>query len=223
MKRLFSFLAESLRLNRTVIVAASVLYFSLVIAGMLLAAAFPALQKNLVGNVTGELDTLLAQFDALTGGALSAWIRQPGLLVVLAGAAAIFLVNLILGSFLEITLPSLIIPFSGLVIGIVRALMWGLLFSPFHAQQWVSAPVFLNQMILLLLEGEGYVLALAGAFVQGRALFFPHTVGQSSRLHSYWQGVRQSLALLACGAAVLALAGLYESVLIFWIIPRLTG
>jgi hypothetical protein len=44
-----------------------------------------------------------------------------------------FIVNLIPGSIIEMSLPSLIIPFSGLLMGIYRAILWGLLLSPANA------------------------------------------------------------------------------------------
>ena len=51
---------------------------------------------------------------------------------VFTAILATFLVNLFIGSFGTITLPSLIIPFSGFLIGIYRAVLWGLLLSPAH-------------------------------------------------------------------------------------------
>jgi hypothetical protein len=41
-----------------------------------------------------------------------------------------FAVNLFAGSLLYITLPSLVLPFVGIGLGLVRATVWGLMFSP---------------------------------------------------------------------------------------------
>jgi hypothetical protein len=88
-----------------------------------------------------------------------------------------FIVNLFLGSLAVITLPSLIVPFSGFLVGAYRAILWGLLFAP-------GAPGFSGVGLLpglflaglLFLEGQGYVLVLLAAYVQGRAFLRPASV-----------------------------------------------
>ena len=79
-----------------------------------------------------------------------------------------FLVNLCGGSFLYITLPSLLVPFSGLLLGAVRAFIWGLIFTPsLSAFNGALLAYGLLVGLLLFLEGEGYVLAMLGSYIQG--------------------------------------------------------
>ena len=49
---------------------------------------------------------------------------------VWAAIVLTFAVNLFIGSLFSITVPSMIVPFSGFLMGIFRAVVWGLLLSP---------------------------------------------------------------------------------------------
>ena len=72
-----------------------------------------------------------------------------------------------------IALPSAIISFSGIVVGLVRAFVWGIIFSP---QAWPSNIVHVLRGILigmlLILEGQGYVLSLLAAYVPSATFLF---------------------------------------------------
>ncbi len=67
---------------------------------------------------------------------------------VLDASIMTFLVNLALGSFMDITLPSLIIPFPGILTGAYRAVIWGILFSPAHFEAYL-----VPRHLILFLEG----------------------------------------------------------------------
>ena len=131
-----------------------------------------------------------------------------------------FAVNLLAGSFLVITLPSLIVPFSGLLVGGVRAFVWGIVFSP-SLSAFNGAVLAYGILIafLLFLEGEGYVLAMLGSYIQGRSFAFPQSAGAMTRWQGYQVGTSSMLRLYAPIAAVLALAAAYEAVLVIYILP----
>ncbi len=101
-------------------VAINVGYYGLILAAMLAVAAYRPLQQPLHAAMQHEVrqGTLSPIRDIYTSKHF------------LAAVAVTFLVNLLAGSLLYINLPSLIVPFSGLLLGAVRAIMWGLLFAP---------------------------------------------------------------------------------------------
>jgi hypothetical protein len=114
--------------------------------------------------------------------------------------------NLLGASFGVITFPSFIIPFAGLLTGAERAFEWGLLFSP--ANPDIRGAMILHSLAIVI-EGQAYILAMLGAYIQGRALFWPQTVGLKSHWHAYVEGVRQTGTLYMFIMVVLAAAALY--------------
>jgi hypothetical protein len=136
--------------------------------------------------------------------------------------ALMFLVNLFGGSLLYITIPSLLVPFSGLLLGGVRAFVWGLVFTPdLTALNGASLAYGALIGLLLILEGEGYVLAMLGAYIQGKAFVFPQCAGATTRLQGYKLGGAWCLQIYALVAGVLAIAAMYEGVLVFFLKPLL--
>jgi hypothetical protein len=118
-----------------------------------------------------------------------------------------FFVNLILGSFAELTVPSLIIPFSGFIIGIYRAILWGLILSP-------AAPslrlAMIPHSITLILEGQGYILAMFALYLQGRAFLWPKTAGVEGHWRGYLEGLKQTGKMYVAVTSVLLVAAIYE-------------
>lgn len=185
----------------------NILYFSLVILGMIYVSFFnPQMQQELlkavgVGFTQGPLATV---GDAYGGGK------------VINAMVLTLVVNLFLGSLIEINLPSLIIPFSGLLMGVIRAILWGLLLSP-------SAPSLAGAMIphslVLLLEGEGYVLAMLAAFIQGKAFLRPQAYGVQGHLRGWVEGLRRSGWVYLLVVVTLAAAAIYEAFEVIYLAP----
>ena len=133
-----------------------------------------------------------------------------------------FAVNLMGGSFASITLPSLLIPFGGLLIGAYRAVLWGLIFAPETLDVSVEgATRGALVALLILLEGQGYVLTMLAAYIHGRAWLWPASVDAASRWQGYKIGIRRSVLLYLLIAATLAVAAVYEAILVVVILPRL--
>lgn len=178
-------------------------YYGLVVAGMLFAALNREVHQSLLDAISEGLN------QGMLAGVLEAY--SQGRLLQAIGLT--FTVNLFLGSLAEITLPSLVIPFSGMLVGVLRAVLWGLLFSP-------GAPGFSDIGLLpalfvtglLLLEGQGYVLAMLAAYVQGRAFLFPASVGATGHAQGYWEGVKRAALVYMLVVIVLAVAAVYEAV-----------
>jgi hypothetical protein len=185
-------------------------YYGLVAAGMLYAVINPDVQQWLLEQMKAGLKGPLAPVaDAYASGLLPA-------------IAMTFAVNLLGGSFASITLPSLVIPYSGMLIGGYRAVLWGLLFAP-HTLDVNGRMVVRGSLlaVLILLEGQGYVLTMLAAHLQGKAFLSPVSVLAGSRWQGYQIGVRQSLRLYWFVAAALAVAAIYEAIIVVRVLPLL--
>jgi hypothetical protein len=103
-----------------------------------------------------------------------------------------------------LTLPSLVIPFAGLLLGTVRGLLWGLLFAPVTGFD----PQVLWHVPVLLLEGEAYVIAMLGV-----AVWWGQTIrARGGRLRAWREGLVFQARIYALVALVLASAAVYEAV-----------
>ncbi len=145
-------------------------YFGLYVLGAILIQASPELHTMLISAVKGELSKSGKGPLALAG-------KAYGTGNMFYAALVTFAINFPLGSFVMITLPSMIIPGSGALLAIFRATLWGVLLGP--------SLVSLTRAMLphtgtLLLEGEGYILATFFA------LLIPVYLFRSSQLASHW-------------------------------------
>lgn len=183
--------------HRRAYVWLNVTYYGLIALAMLYATFDPALQKTIT-NAAGTAFTqgpLAAVGEAYLGGQ------------TLRAILLTFGINLVVGSGVTITLPSLIVPFSGLLMGAYRAILWGLIYAPNTPELRM---ILLPHLPTLLIEGQAYVLVMLAAVIQGRALFAPHTVGASTRWQAYKQGIKLTLRLYGLVVLVLAVAAVYE-------------
>ena len=204
---------EEIRKSKRTYVFLNVAYYGLVICGMVATAADPSLNKTLTAAV-GE---------SLSEGPLAPVWDAYSSQRVLQAAALTIAVNLVVGSFATITLPSLIVPFSGLLMAVVRALLWGVLFSPRSVTGigLVEAVAGLSIAVLVFLEGQGYVLAALGAHLHGVAFLFPRSTGADGHLQGYWKGVKTQARIYVLVLLILLIAALYEVVIAVFAIPAL--
>ncbi len=194
------------REHRRAYLALNILYYGLILAGMAYVVFNPSLQQELLEAVglAFTQGPLVAVGEAYTGGEL-----------VLA-ALLTFVVNLIIGSAVWITLPSLIIPFSGIASGALRALLWGFLFSPVTPE---IRSILIPHSITLILEGQAYILAMLAAYIQGRSFLWPGTIEARNHVEGYIRGALRSLRLYILVALVLAVAAVYEALEVILLIP----
>jgi hypothetical protein len=191
-------------------VALNLAYYGLVAAAMVYVAIDRDVQKAMIEQVKADIRGPLAPV---------ARAYETG---VLPAVAMTFAVNLLIGSAAMIALPSLVIPFSGILVGATRAFMWGLIFSPMPGD--LSAARIAKGIligVLLLLEGQGFILAMFASYVQGTSFLFPARVGAEGRWHGYKLGLKHFLRLYVLVAAALAIAAMYEAVIAILILPRL--
>ncbi len=190
--------------NRKAYIWLNVLYFGLTIISMVLISSRPDLESSfrnwVKSNFNPELMSAVAQ----------------GL--VMKSMILIFINNFLYSTIFAMSLPSLIIPFWGLLIGIFRSLLWGFALSP-------SDPTFrlrlFAQIPTWLLEGEAYVLAMFAVFILWRNFFLPRSAGVNSRTQGYILGLRQTLPLYTSIFFLLVLGAIYETLTSIYLIPWL--
>lgn len=185
----------------------NVAFFGLVAAGMAYTFVNPDPQRQLTGSILESFDTPPLSFarDAYLSGNV--------------GAAALitFLVNTIFGSFIALTLPSLLIPFAGTFLGFYRALLWGVIFAPTTPElARTMGPHFLT----MLLEGEGYILVMFGVHLLWTSALDGARSGLSGFLAGYRAGLVRNLWVYVLVALVLAVAAVYEAIELIYIVAR---
>lgn len=194
--------------NRRVYIIINVIFYGLVAIFMVVAAFNQPLQKQLL-SLIGQGFTQ-GPF-APVGGAYASG-------QVLVAMALTFVVNLFIGSLIDITLPSLIVPFSGMLLGILRAVLWGFLLSPASPQLRFS---MIPHSLTLLLEGQGYILALLAVYIQGRAFLWPRSVGVEGHWKGYLEGLKRTGLLYILVTITLLAAAIYEALEVILIVPLL--
>ena len=183
--------------NKRAYIVINVVYYGLVLIFMGVAAFNPALQDELLKTIgksfmTGPL--------AVVG---EAYVNAE----VLTAIGLTFVVNLFLGSLAVITIPSLVIPFVGLLMGVYRAILWGLIFYPGHPDMQI---IMIPHSLTLILEGQAYILALFGAYLQGRAFLWPKSVGLESHWQGYLEGLKRTGKIYLLVTITLIIAAIYE-------------
>ena len=202
---------QIVREHRRAYVVLNVVYYGLVALSMIYVAFVnPALQEQMLADVGAAFTEGLLE---TVGGAYLGGN-------VLAAAVLTFLVNLLMGSLLFITLPSLIIPFAGLLLGVYRAVLWGLLLAPTSAE---LALVMIPHSLVLVLEGQAYVLAMFAVYVHGQAFLRPASVGLTSHLQGYVAGLKLSARLYLLVVIVLAVAAIYEALEVILMVSLASG
>ena len=188
-----------IRKYKYLFIAMNLVYFGTVLLFMLLAYAVPELQFCFLTSVSSQIE----QGSGVLGVAGKAYMSKN----MLWAAVTTFAINFPFGSLVCITLPSIIIPGSGVLVAGLRSVLWGFLLAPTFS---VLSMMMLPHSLTLLLEGHGYVIAaFFGILVP--VYLFRTAEGPSA-------GVRYGRALLMnvrgnlLVIIVLAVAAIYEAI-----------
>jgi hypothetical protein len=191
-------LAE-IRKYKYLFIAMNLIYFGTVLLFMFLAYAVPELQFCFLTSVSSQIE----QGSGVLGVAGKAYLSKN----MLWAAVTTFAINFPFGSLVCITLPSIIIPGSGVLVAGLRSVLWGFILAPTFS---VLSMMMLPHSLTLLLEGHGYVIAaFFGVLVP--VYLFRTAEGPSA-------GVRYGRALLMnvrgnlLVIIVLAVAAIYEAI-----------
>lgn len=185
----------------------NLLYYGLVAASMAYAYAFPEVQRGL-------MEALREEFAEVFPWVVEAYMSGNFPLA----ATLTFSINLVLGSFVYITLPSLIVPFGGVVMGCIRAVSWGLLLAPTSPE---LAQAMIPHSLTLILEGQGYILVMFAAVIQWKGVMRPRSVGEEKRLKAYLAGIKKTVHIYMLVTLVLAISAIYEAFEVVYIVGKL--
>jgi hypothetical protein len=177
-------------------VALNAIYFGTVI--VLHAVAYFASDLQAFGFALGQ--ALISSGSGELGWAGTAY--QSGNIAY--AAAVTLLINFSVGAVRDITLPSMVVPGAGAVLGVLRAVVWGIVLSP------TIDPIAHKFKVVNFLEGEGYVIAIIFA----TELFVAMRAREGGRLQNYRRAVMLNLRSLVLVAAVLALSAVVEATIL---------
>ena len=183
--------------NRRSYIVTNVLFYGLIICGMIVAAINPGIQQMLTAAIGSQFKH---SFPRLIH------FYESG--NIPAASALTFVINSVFGTFVSITLPSLLIPFSGFIVATLRPFVWGIAMAP-------TTPKMLHVMIphslTLLMEGQAYVLAAFGSYLSGKWFLFPRTAGLETHWQGFVAGIRANLILYPLILTILAVSAVYEA------------
>jgi hypothetical protein len=202
--RLFRLALHTIQANRRAYVALNVILYGSVLAGFGTGLLFPSLTA--------------AQMESFEDGGQADLVRSllenPWLF-----ALAILANNALRAGLLNIVLPSMIVPFAGVVWYVYSLFTVGLMLAPVDRDGWL---VLIPHSLTVVMEIQAYVLLSLGAYLLGRAWIWPRTVGAENRRQAYVDGLRQLGVLSLPALALLVVFALYESFSIVYLVPLLT-
>jgi hypothetical protein len=140
-------LAE-IRRYKYLFIAMNLIYFGTVVIFMLVSYAVPELQSCRLAGVRSQITDGSGPL-AIAG---KAYMSRN----ILLAAVATFAINFPLGSLAVITLPSIILPGTGVLVVGFRSLLWGVIFAPGFTD---LLGIMLPHSVTMLLEGHAYVIA----------------------------------------------------------------
>jgi hypothetical protein len=200
---LLRWIYEPVFAHRRAFTTLALVYFGALFVGMGLAAIDPSLQRALVEAVGATF----------TAGPLSAVGSAYLNAELLQAIGLTFVVNLVVGSFLYITVPSLLFGL-GLMVGVLRAVLWGVLFAPFGG---LFDLTILPHVLTIMVEGLAYVIAMLGVWLWWRPVFT--RAGERGR--AFVAGLKLQARIYVAVAFTLLVAAIYEALEIILLIPLL--
>ena len=191
-----------LRANLRPYLVITAIVYGAVAAGMIAGVVFPELTA---ARIEGQDER--GTTDLVTQLLASPWLFA----VTILGVNLLHAVGLIV-------LPSLIVPFAGVVVFTVQSFLMGVTLAPTEA---TAAWILLPHLPTILIEFQAYALVMLGAYVLGRAWMRPTTVDASNRRIAYRRGLRQAGWIALPALALFLVGAAYEAfeltVLVPWI------
>ncbi|SDT21342.1 hypothetical protein [Microlunatus soli] len=195
---------QLIRTHRRAYLVINACVYGAVLLGMAIGMLFPELHAARADGFTrSQGDLLLAVF------------RDP-----LLFTGTILVVNVLRTAVLLIVLPSLVIPFAGLVVFGIKTIDMGIILAPVDR---VGALTLIPHSLTLLIEFQAYVWVIFGVWLLGRAWIRPVAVGAPTHRQGYLAGLR-ALGWTWLPALVLFVIGaIYEVAEIHLLMPLVLG
>ena len=174
----------------------------------------------LAGMTTGLIfpDLTAAQVDALVEGGTAEQIESLLERNVWLFGLVILGLNTLRVGLLSIIVPSLVLPFAGIVLVTVQTFFTGLIIAPVDAD---AATVLIPHSLTLVIEFQAYVLLAFGVYLLGRSWLRPATADARNRRQGYVRGLRQIAWLSPPALALLVIGGFYEALSVVYLMPLL--
>jgi hypothetical protein len=189
---------SQLSINRRLIWGVHLVYFGLYFLAAVVVYQMPDIQTTLFSATQEDFSGRDGPLSLVGKAYLSGNIALAALVT--------FVVNFFVGSMAMLTLPSCVIPGSGVLVAVVRPVTWGLLLAP---SSRVLERTMLAHSGTLLLEGEGYILAtFFGLLIPAYLLRSDPALGLFGR---YRRGLVLNLKGNILVALVLLVAAVYEA------------
>lgn len=196
---------QIIRASRRPYLLVNVSVYGALLLGMALGMLFPELHA-----------ARTASFATGSQGALVEAVFRNGWLF----AVVIFLVNVFPTALLLITLPSLVIPFAGLVVFAVKTIDLGITLAPVDR---TTSLTLIPHSVTLLIEFQAYALVMFGAYLLGRSWLRPATVDAATRRQGYARGLKLLAPLWLPALALFVIGAAYEAFEIYFLVPRVLG
>ncbi|MEU8635461.1 stage II sporulation protein M [Amycolatopsis sp. NPDC048633] len=179
--------------------------YGVLLLGMALGTLFPDLHAARVASFAGGEQGALV--NAVIG---NGWVF----------GVVIFLVNVFPTALLLITLPSLVVPFAGLVVFAIKTIDLGVTLAPVDA---TSRLTLIPHSLTLLIEFQAYALVMFGAYLLGRSWLRPATADAPTRRQGYVRGLTRLAWLWLPALALFVIGAGYEAVEIYFLVPLVLG
>lgn len=202
--RLFRHVFQTVQANRRAYLVLNAILYGSVLLGFGAGLLFP-------GLTAAQMDSLE---DSGAGDQVRSLLENPWLfaLVILAN-------NTLRSGLLNLVLPSLIVPFAGIVWYVYVLFTVGLVLAPVNRDGWLT---LIPHSLTVVMEIQAYVLLSLGVYLLGRAWIRPRTVDADNRRQAYVAGLRTLGVLSVPAFALLVVFALYESLSVIYLLPLLT-
>ncbi|WP_026415410.1 hypothetical protein [Actinomadura oligospora] len=196
---------EIIRADLRAYLLINALVYGVFLLGMVLAMIFPDLHAARTSSFV----------DGGQGALVNTVIGNPWTFGV-----TIFLVNVFATALALIVLPSLVIPFAGLIVFVIKTVDIGIILAPVDR---TSTLILIPHSPTILIEFHAYALVMFGAYLLGRSWLRPATVGATTRGHAYVRGLSRLGWLWPTALALFVIGAVYEAVEIYFLVPLVLG
>lgn len=181
-------------------------FYGVLAFGMAVAMFVPALKP-----LAGAYYDVMHMDNAVMQRGLAAYANGEPFIAM----AVTLLVNLGVATLLT-TLPSLIVPFIGILAIYYRVLLWGPMFAPFGMERVTFIPHF----PVVLFEGMAYIVAAFAAYVHGMMVLRPRQYGFSNRWEAYKGGLSSVAKLYVLVFLILLIGAIWEAYEVIYLVPH---
>lgn len=194
---------QLIRADLRVYLLLNAVVYGLVVIGIIVGVLFP----SLVDRQTASLEA-----DG-TADLVFSLLSNPWLFAVTILGVNTFRIGL-----LTILLPSLVVPFGGVIAFIVWTAITGVTIAPTTPNHWVA---LIPHSLTVVIEFQAYILLAFGAFLIGRSWLLPRTVDAVNHRQGYVRGLKRFGTMAIPALALLVIGAIYEAFSLVYLLPHL--